>query len=73
MSKLLDDAMEVLRDLPKNMQETAARAIMDYAATFDDVQLSDDQAAEVQRRMDDANRSFLSLSEVEKGLRHFGV
>jgi len=73
MTKLLDDAVEVLRGLPENMQATAARAIMDYVATYEDVQLSDEQAAEVERRMDDPNRSFHSLNETRDRLRHFGV
>jgi hypothetical protein len=37
------------------------------------VQLTDEQVAEVERRMADPNRQFLSLSEVRKGLHRFGV
>ena len=36
--ELLDDAMEVLRNLPENLQANAARAILDYATTFEDDQ-----------------------------------
>ena len=35
---LLDDAMEVLRNLPENVQRNAARAILDYAATYEEDQ-----------------------------------
>ena len=35
---LLDDAMEVLRNLPENVQRTAARAILDYATAYEDDQ-----------------------------------
>jgi hypothetical protein len=74
MSKLLEDAVRVLRDLPENVQSAAARAIIDYASSYnDDVQLSDEQAAEVQRRMDEPNRTFLSLNETKDRLRHFGI
>jgi len=35
MSNVVDDAVEVLRQLPKHAQEAAARAIIDYAAQHD--------------------------------------
>ena len=35
---LLDEAMEVLRNLPENVQRTAARAILDYATAYEDDQ-----------------------------------
>jgi hypothetical protein len=74
MAKLVDEAVQVLRDLPENVQTAAARAILDYASSYDDdVQLSDEQAAEVERRIDDPNRTFLSLHETKVRLRHFGV
>jgi len=33
---LLDDAMEVLRSLPENVQANAARAILEYTAICED-------------------------------------
>ena len=33
---LLDDAMEVLRNLPENVQQSAARAILDLASGYED-------------------------------------
>jgi len=74
MTKLVEDAVRVLRELPDDMQAAAARAIMDYgAASDDDVQLTDQQVAEVERRIADPNRQFLSLSQVRKGLHRFGI
>ena len=35
MSALLDDALQVLKRLPESMQDTAARAILDYVAEYD--------------------------------------
>ena len=32
MSDLVEDAIEALQRLPENMQETAAKAIIDFAA-----------------------------------------
>ena len=47
MTKLLEDAVEVLRSLPENIQATAARAIINYGSSYDEsLQLSDDQIAE---------------------------
>jgi hypothetical protein len=74
MTKLVDDAVRVLRELPENVQAAAARAIIEYGAGYDDdVALSDEQVAEVERRMADPNRNFLSLSDTRHRLRHFGV
>jgi hypothetical protein len=36
MSDLLDHAFQVLRTMPESMQDAAAQAILDYAATMDD-------------------------------------
>lgn len=74
MSNLIEDAVRVLRELPDDVQAAAARAILEYGAGQDDeLQLSDEQAAEVERRVADPNRTFLDLDEVRTRLRHFGV
>lgn len=74
MSNLIEDAVRVLRGLPDDVRAAAARAIIDYGAgQDDDLQLSDEQVAEVERRMGDPNRKFLSLTEVRSRLRPFGV
>jgi hypothetical protein len=36
MTSLLDDAIEVLRTLPENVQAAAARAILDVASSYED-------------------------------------
>jgi hypothetical protein len=73
MTNLLEEAVELLRDLPDSMQQTAARAIMDYAAAVNDVELSEEQVEEIERRMDDPNRALLSLADTQDRLRHFGL
>jgi hypothetical protein len=74
MSKLVEDAVRVLREMPDDVQAAAARAIIEYGAGYDDdLGLSDEQVAEVERRVADPNRNFLSLSETRDRLRHFGV
>jgi hypothetical protein len=43
MTKLLDDAVRVLRELPENVQAAAARAIIEYGTGYDDdVALTDE-------------------------------
>lgn len=74
MSNLIEDAVRVLRELPENVQAAAARAILEYGAgQDDDLQLSDEQAAEVERRMANPSRAFLGLDDVRTRLRRFGV
>ena len=74
MNKLIEDAVEVLRHLPDNVQEAAARAIINYGASQDDeLHVSDAQVLEIERRMANPNRAFLSIAEVRQRLRPFGV
>lgn len=74
MGTLIEDAVDVLRHLPDDVKEAAARAIIDYGASQDDdLQLSDAQVIEVERRMADPNRTFITLSEARNRLRQFGV
>ena len=73
MTNLLEEAVKVLRKLPDDRQEAAARAIINYGADDDDVQLSDEQVAEIERRVANPNRKFISLAELDKRIRHLGV
>ena len=72
MNKLIEDAVEVLRHLPDNVQEAAARAIIN-ASQDDELHVSDAQVVEIERRMANPNRAFLSIAEVRERLRPFGV
>ncbi len=63
----------MLRELPDDRQEAAARAIIDYGADDGDVQLSDEQVAEIERRMANPKRKFISLAELDKRIRRLGV
>jgi hypothetical protein len=47
MSKLVDDAVRVLRELPEDVQAATARAIIEYGAGYDDdLALSEEQVGE---------------------------
>jgi hypothetical protein len=43
MSRLIEEAMEVLRRLPEDVQLAAARSIIDYGASHDDDLQSSDR------------------------------
>ena len=73
MTKLLEEAVKVLRELPDERQEAAARAIINYGADDDEIQLSDEQVAEIERRIANPNRKFISLADLDKRIRHLGV
>jgi hypothetical protein len=73
MTKLLAEALKVLRDLPQEEQEKAARAIIDYGAREDKLQLTDEQVVEIERRMANPERKFISLAELRKRLHRYGV
>jgi hypothetical protein len=36
MTKLVEEAVQVLRELPENMQINAARAILEFAAAYEE-------------------------------------
>jgi hypothetical protein len=73
MGSKVREAIEALRSLPDDGQkETAARAILDYAAQDDEWQLTDEQVAEVQRRIANPNRRIFSVAEARRQ-RHPGA
>jgi len=63
----------VLRSLPEDRQETAARAIINYGIDDDEVQLCDEQVEEIERRVANPNRKFITLAELDKRIRRLGV
>ena len=73
MSNLIEEAVKVLRRLPDDQRAMAARAIINYGAHEDELQLTDEQAAEIERRIANPDRKFLSLAELSKRLRRRGV
>jgi len=61
----IDDAWAVLKALPEAEQEIAAEAILDYAAR-ESIQLSEEQAAEVRRRLNDTGAANITPDELRK-------
>ena len=74
MTKLLQDAIERLKELPESRQNELAVALIEVAeGDQGDYHLTDEQVEEVRRRRANSNRKFVSLAEARKRLRHFGV
>jgi putative addiction module component (TIGR02574 family) len=65
----LNDAWQALQKLPAEEQERVADAILDLAARPHGLQLTDEQVAEVKRRMLDTDEPTLTPEEVRARLR----
>ena len=66
MTKLLELAIRQIEELPEGDQNAAAGALLDYVKHRRTVSLTDDQVAEVQRRIANPDRKLLSLGEVRE-------
>ena len=64
MTKIMQEAIEVLRELPEERQETIARAILDFASHDDGVyHLTDDERAEVRSGLAEIDRGEIASDE----------
>jgi hypothetical protein len=72
MTKLLQKAFEQARQLPADQQDAAAGALLDYLDHMQDLYLTDEQVAEVRRRLADPDPKMLTLSEVKTRLQRLG-
>jgi hypothetical protein len=61
MTKLLEQALRQIEELPDSEQDAAAGALLDYVKHMRDMRLTDAQVAEVRRRMADPDRRYLTL------------
>ena len=74
MTKALKEAIEVLRELPEERQETVARAILQYASSADVYHLSDEERAEVREGLAEIERGDIaSDEEVAAVMKRIGV
>jgi hypothetical protein len=73
MTKLLDEVIAKVRQLPEDEQNAAAGALLDYLQSTREVQLNDAQSAEVRRRRAVKNPVKLTLEELDDRLRRRGV
>lgn len=72
MTKLLEQALRQIEQLSAGEQDAAAGVLLDYIKHRHDVQLTDEQVAEVRRRLADPNRKYLSSGEVRDQISRFG-
>ena len=75
MSQLLDQALERLRELSQTEQDLAAVELINFVNQIDtpQIQLSDEQVAEVERRLAKKNPKTLTMAELDVHLKRRGV
>jgi hypothetical protein len=73
MTKLLEEAIAKVRQLPEDEQNAAAGALLDYLNSMQDLQLTDEQLAEVRRRRAMKEPVTLTLDELDERLRRRGA
>jgi hypothetical protein len=69
MTKLLRDAISQVEQLPEGEQDAAATALLDYLAHRSDLRVSDEDLAEIRRRLDDPNRKLISHEEARARIK----
>ncbi len=67
-----DEAVLILKSLPAQQQEAAINVILDIASQPNDVQLTDEQAAEMERRLNDPSVELISLDEFRARVAKIG-
>jgi putative addiction module component (TIGR02574 family) len=65
----IEDAWAVLKTLSPREQELAAEAILDFASGASGLELSSEQAAEVERRLRDADAKAVTAAELRARLQ----
>jgi hypothetical protein len=68
MSKLLEETIAKIKELPASEQDAAAFALIDYLDHRQEMQLTDEQLAEVRRRLADPDRVLVSYEDARKRL-----
>jgi hypothetical protein len=69
MTKLLEDAIERLKELPEERQNELAEALIEAAKSEEsEYQLSDEQVAEIERRRRVKNQKFVTLKQLDRRL-----
>ena len=74
MTKLLEEAIAKVRELPEEEQDRAAGFLLDFATpNAQGYHLTNEQLAEVRRRRGVQNPKTITLIDLDKRLRHLGV
>ena len=72
MTKLLEQAIREIEQLPADEQDAAAGALLDYVKHMHEMRLTDAQVAEVQRRIADPDRRLVSHDEARARIDRLG-
>jgi hypothetical protein len=72
MTKLLEQALRQIEQLPEGEQDAAAGALLDYVKHMHDMHLTDAQVAEVRRRRADPHRRLLTHAEARERIERLG-
>jgi len=72
MTELLEEALRQVAGLSADDQDAAADALLDYVTHMRSVRLTDEQIAEVERRLHNSNRVLLSAAEALKRIERLG-
>lgn len=73
MTKLLEQALRQIEQLPDADQDAAASALIDYVKHMRDMRLTEAQVAEVRRRRANPERKLVSLEEARERIARFGA
>jgi hypothetical protein len=73
MTKLLEQALRQVEQLPEGEQDAAAGALLDYVKHMHDTRLTEAQVAEVRRRSADPDRKLLSHAEARARIGRLGA
>ena len=72
MTKLLEEALRQVEQLPPDDQNAAAGALLDYVKHMREMRLTDAQVEEVRRRIANPNRKLLSHAEAKARIDKLG-
>jgi len=73
MTKMLRDAISQVEKLPDGEQDAAAGALLDYLTHRRDLRVSDEQLAEISRRVSDPDRTLVSHDDARKRIKRLGA
>ena len=66
MTRMLRDAISQVEKLPDGEQDAAAGALLDYLTHRRDLRVSDEQLAEISRRVSDPDRKLVSHDDARE-------
>ena len=72
MTKLLRDAISQVEQLPDGEQDAAATAMLDYLAHRSDLRVSDEDLAEIRRRLENPDRKLVSHEDARARIERLG-